>query len=254
MPSAASITMGARPHVVLLHGWGATGAIWDELATLLEAHYCVHAPDLPVGSGTTGGEAALDHVAGAIAARAPESCSVIGWSLGGQVALSWAHAAPRQVRRLVLIAATPRFTSSATWPHAMERQTLADFRAALRADPGGAITRFMTLQSLGDERPTHVTRRLRACRRAAAAVGARSLDQGLDILMHADLRDRLGKISQPTLIIHGERDSLVPLAAAEYLQAQLPRGRLTVIEGAAHAPFVSDARAVFRHLEGFLHE
>jgi pimeloyl-[acyl-carrier protein] methyl ester esterase len=254
MPSAASLTMGARPDVVLLHGWGASGAIWSELATLLETRYRVLMPDLPLGSGATGGKAALDRVARSIAEEAPDSCSVIGWSLGGQVALSWAHAAPQQVRRLVLIATTPRFTSSTAWPHAMEPETLENFRAAVRIDEAGAVRRFMTLQAMGDERSTAVTRRLRACRKASAAMGGRALDRGLDILMQADLRDRLGGIGQPTLVIHGERDSLVPLAAAEFLQTQLPRGRLTVIEGVAHAPFVSDAQAVFRHVDDFFHE
>ncbi|HEV7803330.1 MAG TPA: alpha/beta hydrolase, partial [Burkholderiales bacterium] len=72
----------------------------------------------------------------------------------------------------------------------------------------------------------------------------RTLQRGLDVLIDTDLRAVLREIGTEALVIHGERDALVPLAAAEYLASRLPRGRLAIVPGAAHAPFVSDAQTV----------
>jgi len=51
------------------------------------------------------------------------------------------------------------------------------------------------------------------------------------------LRERLG--SPATLLIHGDRDLLSPLPAAQWLAQRLPGARLEVFHGAAHAPFLS---------------
>jgi pimeloyl-[acyl-carrier protein] methyl ester esterase len=71
-----------------------------------------------------------------------------------------------------------------------------------------------------------------------------ALRGGLDILEHEDLRPALAEVMQPVLVVHGAEDQLVPLAAARHLALALPRARLEVIDGTAHAPFVSDPYAV----------
>jgi pimeloyl-[acyl-carrier protein] methyl ester esterase len=76
----------------------------------------------------------------------------------------------------------------------------------------------------------------------------------LKLLLTTDLRSALPRIRQDTLVVHGERDTLSPLAAGKYLAEALPRGRLAVILAAAHAPFVSDPAAVSRSMLEFLNE
>src|SRR5688500_10131120 len=113
--------MSSVRDVVLLHGWGTTAAVWKDLGTRLAPRFRVPAPQLPgYGAGPECAPCTPDTVAGTIADAAPACCSVVGWSLGAQVALAWARAAPRQVARLALIAATPCFTRRAGWPHGIE--------------------------------------------------------------------------------------------------------------------------------------
>ena len=59
---------------------------------------------------------------------------LVGWSLGGEVALAWARRAPRQVRRLALIATTPCFTSKSGWTCATSPAVLQEFGRSLAAD------------------------------------------------------------------------------------------------------------------------
>ena len=55
-----------------------------------------------------------------------------------------------------------------------------------------------------------------------------------------DLRAELASVRTPTLLIHGERDPLMPLGAARWLAQTLPQTRLETFADAAHAPFLHD--------------
>jgi pimeloyl-[acyl-carrier protein] methyl ester esterase len=54
-----------------------------------------------------------------------------------------------------------------------------------------------------------------------------------------DLRADLPRITQPTLILHGSADALVPVEAAQWLARALPSARLTILGGAGHVPTVT---------------
>jgi pimeloyl-[acyl-carrier protein] methyl ester esterase len=56
------------------------------------------------------------------------------------------------------------------------------------------------------------------------------------------------------LVIHGECDTLAPLAAAVFLAKTLPAASLLTLAGAAHAPFVSQPAAVSRAMLDFFDE
>jgi pimeloyl-ACP methyl ester carboxylesterase len=51
-----------------------------------------------------------------------------------------------------------------------------------------------------------------------------------------DLRHQLAQIQIPTLIIHGDADSMVPLSDSEYMATQIPNSHLHVVKGAGHVP------------------
>ena len=66
-----------------------------------------------------------------------------------------------------------------------------------------------------------------------------ALRAGLNILLGSDLRNYVAMIKTPTLLVHGERDMLTPAGAAHWLAEHLPDARLEMLQGAAHAPFLS---------------
>ncbi len=246
---------GSGPDLVLLHGWGMHAGIWADLARELAPFFRVHAVDLPgYGESAACDAFTLDHAAALLARQMPQRCLVCGWSLGGQVALVWAALAPHQVARLALIATTPCFTQRSDWPHAMEVNVLRDFEQALQADYAGTLKRFLSLQAQGDAQSKQVALRLKTSLSARDAPDPGALEQGLAILRDADLRARLSTVAQPTLIVHGDSDTLTPLAAGEYLSRSLPNARLATLPGAAHAPFLSDVKTVAGLLKRFFDE
>jgi pimeloyl-[acyl-carrier protein] methyl ester esterase len=245
-------TRGKGPDVVLLHGWGMHGGVWDELASELAAHFRVHVVDLPGhGASPACNPYTLQTLAGQVARSAPPRCAVCGWSLGGQVALAWARRDPAQVERLALVATTPCFVRRADWPHAVERTVLEQFSQELARDCAPALSRFLALQALGDSKAQQVASRLRSRLSARARPDPETLLAGLRILLEEDMRGELAAVAQPALIVHGECDALTTLAAGEYLSRHLPHGRLAIVRGAAHAPFISDPPRVSALLADF---
>ncbi|MBI3149096.1 MAG: hypothetical protein HYZ17_11355 [Betaproteobacteria bacterium] len=77
------------------------------------------------------------------------------------------------------------------------------------------------------------------------------LGDGLALLRDLDLRRQVPALSQPTLVICGDRDTLTPLGASRWLVENLPQARLAMIPGAAHAPQISHAEEFLHALEQF---
>lgn len=247
-------TAGANS-VVLLHGWASHPQVFRGLARALEKHGRVHVLALPGYADMAACEPyTLERIADTLAAAAPEQCSVVGWSLGAQAALAWAQRAPKQVQRLVLIGATPRFTQCADWPHAVTPMVMRQFTSAIQRDLPGVLRRFVALQSLGDAQAVRVAHALRTALFTNALPAPAVLEAGLEILRTGDLRALLPSIAQPALVLHGEQDAVTPCAAGEALSQQLPNARFRQLAGAGHAPFLRDAGAAAALLQEFLNE
>ncbi|MEO7158620.1 MAG: pimeloyl-ACP methyl ester esterase BioH [Vicinamibacterales bacterium] len=247
---------GAGPPLVLLHGWAMHSGLWGPLVPQLAARFRVHAVDLP-GHGRSSSvvPCTLDDVMAAVAARFDGESgrlTVVGWSLGGAVAMHWAKVEADRIGRLVLISTSPRFVAGDDWPHAMTAETLGRFGDELRVSYRHTMTRFLSLQLQGsdDGRAALAVLRRRFFERGEPAPAA--LADALAPLAALDLRAAVPAIAQPTLVIAGDRDTLVPLGAAQWLAATLPNARLATIAGAAHVPFLSHRSAFERALTGFL--
>jgi pimeloyl-[acyl-carrier protein] methyl ester esterase len=249
---------GAGPPLVLLHGWALHSGIWGELPATLARRYRVHAVDLP-GHGYSPALAPLtaDAVVRALdraLASEREPLTVLGWSLGGQLALAWALAHPERIARLVLVATTPRFVAGDGWECAMPRATLERFGDELGAAWRATVLRFVTLQMRGGDRGHTALARMRRELFARGDPEPGMLREALALLAATDLRADVRAIAQPVLVVAGGRDTLVPAAACRWLAAAVPDGRFVAIDGAAHAPFLSHPDAFDRVVASFVDE
>jgi pimeloyl-[acyl-carrier protein] methyl ester esterase len=246
---------GAGPPLVLLHGFAMHGGLFAPLVDALATHRRVLVVDLP-GHGRSPPASAftlemlVDAVDAAIAMEA--QLDVVGWSLGGQVALEWARIRPSRIRKLVLVATTPSFIARPGWPHAMSVVTLARFGDELRADYRQTLARFLALQVHGSDagRATLAKMRTRLLDRGEPAPSG--LAEALGLLRETDLRERLASIATPALVVGGERDAIVPIEATRRLAVALPNARHATIAGAAHAPFLSHTGAFVDAVRAYL--
>ena len=246
---------GEGPDLVFLHGWGLNGAIWSEFVAPLARRFRIHLVDLPGhGASPLVEPYTLEGLAAVCAESLPPRVHLCGWSLGAQVALRYALDYPQRVDRLCLISATPCFVQGSDWAHGVERARLEDFATELARDYHGTLRRFLALQARGGEEARRVIRSLSHRLFARGAPTLPALQGGLAILRGADLRREVARVVHPTLIIHGERDTLTLPAAGLWLAGRLPCGRWQAIPGAAHAPFLSHPQAVQLAMEGFLDE
>ncbi|WP_114649619.1 alpha/beta fold hydrolase [Pseudothauera hydrothermalis] len=245
------------PPLVLLHGWGLSARVWAPLCAELEASdLAICAPDLPGhGAAPAAGSATLADWSDQVATDLPEGAIVCGWSLGALIALDLAVRHAVKVSRLVLIGSTPRFVACADWPHGLPTPTVANFCRQFTTAPAEILRRFIALQTLGDTRRQGLIRALDHALTAAApgTAQAAALADGLAVLADTDLRAAVASVRQPTLLIHGEGDALMPLSAGRWLAATLPAARLEALAGCGHAPFLSQPEACAALLERFIH-
>ena len=245
--------------VVLLHGWSLNLRVWDGLVRELAPRFRLIAIDLP-GHGRSNWDPRATTPA-AQAWRVHETLApltgryaLLGWSLGGQLALDLAAALPAAIECLVLIATTPKFLAGPSWRCGSPRPLLARLAHRLHAEGERAVNDFLALQVRGTAPRTaaRVLAKLRTALSTHGCAGPEALMSGLMRLRDGDLRPALSLVRVPALVMAGQRDRIVRPAAARALAAALPHAHYIEVAGAAHAPFLSHPVQFSRHLTGFL--
>jgi pimeloyl-[acyl-carrier protein] methyl ester esterase len=235
---------GSGPDLVLLHGWGLNVRVWDGLVEELRNRFRIIAVDLPghgrsawtAGLGTPAEQAWSIH---STLASVSNRYSLLGWSLGGQIALDLAAAMPGQIDRLVLVAATPRFIQSADWPHGMQPAVITKLATQLRQDYRRTVSDFLELQVRGSVEGSSVLEQLRHALFVHGQAQPEALEAGLNTLATSDLRPTLSHVRAPALVIGGQNDRITAPAASRALAQALPDARYVEMRRAAHAPFLS---------------
>lgn len=243
---------GAGPPLILLHGWGLNVRVWDSILPELTDRFRVIAVDLP-GHGRSVWHEAAKTLSGyaALVAEEIEECAsadatLLGWSLGGEIALELAG---RGAGRLVLVATTPKFAASEDWPHGMSASVLQGFARQLATDYRQTVSDFLELQVRGSVNSDVVLKMLRDALFKHGEAQPEALTAGLDLLKTTDLRPQLPAITQPVVVVSGQYDRVTPPGAGRTLAELLPNANYVELRRAGHAPFLSHSQAF---LDAFL--
>jgi pimeloyl-[acyl-carrier protein] methyl ester esterase len=236
---------GDGPPLILLHGWGLNLRVWDSLLPRLVEHFKVVAIDLP-GHGRSAwrnGAHDLTQQASLVASTYhsfdQREATVLGWSFGGQVALTLASLREIPIRRLILTATSPKFAAAPDWPHGLSAPVLASFSRQLETDYHQTVSDFLDLQTRGSVNGAEVLAMLRKALFTHGEAQPEALTEGLQILASADLRSSLPAINQTALVIAGQYDRVTPPGAGKALAGELPHAQYLEIRRAGHAPFLS---------------
>jgi 3-oxoadipate enol-lactonase len=224
---------GAGEPLLLITGWTISSAVFEPVLDLYSEHFeCVMYDHRGSARSkgrppTTMGELAED-AARLLTDLGIPRAHVYGLSMGGMVAQELALRKPARVRGLILGGTTPGGPFA---PRLGPLEVLSMARGGIAERSLRAPLLFSS--RFRREQPEHVTELVRHFtkhRSSVKAIAAQTLaSAGFDTLM------RLGHLRAPALVMHGERDEFVPLAASRLLAARIPSAELAVVPGAGHA-------------------
>ena len=217
-----------------LHGFTQRGSMWSEVAALAGGEWLM--PDLP-GHGSEPPchwAEAVEGIGARLAGAAAPRC-LLGYSMGGRLALAAALAHPALVDRLVMVSAGAGLATAAE----RRRRRARDRVLAAHIEEAGmpAFVEEWLAQALfaGLRRRTAEWRAADAAARvsnqaAAVAAALRCLGQG----SQPYLGGRLGDLRMPVLLVYGEADAAYG-AAARHLAGRIARATVVEVPGAGHA-------------------
>ena len=227
------VEAGSGASVILIHGLADNVAIWDAVIPALSAKFRVIALD-QIGFGRSDKpllnyrvSTLVDFLDGFFSKLKIERTSLIGNSLGGWVAAAYALAHPERVERLVLSDAAGYAALAKT----MEPRALRALRVASRDD-----IRYLGSLSFHDKRFYQDVDA--AFKERVTAGDSYTVGQLLDSMIRGDdvLDNRLHAIHQPTLVIWGREDKLIPVSFAERFHHEIANSRLRIIDNCGHMP------------------
>ena len=248
-------TFGKGKPIVLVHGWAMHSGIWRDFAQHLAQNYQVTCIDLP-GHGRSEkiDSFTLHRISDALVNAVSDEISCwLGWSLGATVVLDIANRFPERVNSLVLLAGNPSFTQTPQWP-GMNVGLLDAFADKLNEDCQATLLRFLSLQVNNLPEYKTLLRALKSAVMECDAPDYETLQGGLDILKHADLRPALSDTPVPVSVILGIRDTLVPVSAGQNMQELAPEITLNIIDKAGHVPFLSHPHEILAIISRFMDE
>jgi len=237
-----------RPILVFVSGWGQSSQVWHNQSAYFSKDWPVQGVNLPGHGGVP--DAPAECWLNELSVALPnQPCILIGWSLGGMLAMQLAHRWRGKLAGLVLVSSTPCFRVKPDWEPGCSGEQFHAFEQALERDPDKLLGQFFTLMLHGD---TVSRGRFNAI--AKEAVDRKhpplteALRSGLKLLDTLDLRAQLVDISIPTLVVHGTHDQVAPVEAGRYLAGHIPGARLHIM-ACGHAPHLTQDKTFNAYLE-----
>ena len=258
--------------IKLIHGWGMNRQVWADFIeqaphALSDRIECL---DLP-GYGNNDYMPPtydLTQLTDWLEQQIDQPSHIIGWSLGGLLALNLAlRTDPSETSNILsvgLVASTPKFLAESSWP-GIQPNVLDGFFQALNTDHNKTIEQFLKIQALGSPNVRSDIKALKNRLFSVPAPQPVALVEGLKLLQTVDLRQQLAQLEQfeqrnPNLssslepltfqrplppplqikALFGRLDTLVPINAVAEIKKLSSRMEIEICENSSHAPFISE--------------
>ena len=192
-----------------------------------------------------------EDLAGLLAAIQVESAHFVGQSLGGLIAQQLALRHPSLVRSLTLV-------STHSGSNAWKKAVIASWVALKRTSGPDAFARgtlpWLVAPSFYENALAQIEGIVRFADRNEWPQDGDAFERQAQAASTHDLRDRLGKINVPTLVLTGEFDIVNPPAVSRELADRIPNARFQLLKGVGHIPHVENVGDFLDAIEAFLNE
>lgn len=248
------------PPIVLIHGTGASLHTWDGWVEALQDQHRIIRLDLPA-YGLTGpnasGNYSLDYYAGFMLqfldSLRVEQFIIGGNSLGGGVAWMTALRAPERTTGLILVDASgypvtsqsrPLAFRVATWPLVSQLFRYVTPRSVIEKSVRNVYADQSRINEALIDRYHDLARR----------PGNRQAFLDRMKINHAQSEAwrKIPSLQQPTLILWGAEDKLIPLSAAQRFHQDLPNDTLVILDDLGHVPMEEDSQRTVAAVKEFL--
>ncbi len=199
---------------VFIHGWGFSSRVFHAFKGIK--------PDLPFHGKGEGAYHGIDHLVEGLGEHLTGRHDLVGWSMGGSLAVLLASRFPERVNRLFLIGTTPCFR------RAWKDSNIRAFRLMIRKR---GVRSFRELAGLGDFED-----------RLELEGALRLLEDYIEL----DVSEHIRSLDKEVYVIHGKEDRIVPLYEAHRVHSLLRRSKLIILNG-GHLP-LRDQEAFIREV------
>lgn len=250
---------GEGQPVLLLHGWSMSTAVWQLQLEQLAASYRLIAPDLR-GHGRSSSQFLTydfpdfsSDLCALCEQRELSDVIVVGWSMGGQIAIHAAEKLSPYSAGMVLVATTPCFTASPEFPYGLGSGESHGMKVKVQRNLRRALDGFHSqLFAPGELASTNITEAIRTLLSEVSLPDQQAALQALEALISSDLRTKLKDITMPVLVMNGEYDRICLPLASQYLQEHISGAGQHIFAGCGHAPFLTRSTEFNTELSRFI--
>jgi pimeloyl-[acyl-carrier protein] methyl ester esterase len=225
--------------IIIISGWGDDGSLWENTINEFSSSYKTHFIDINIEGNF---EKQLEKVNNYIDDKKIIKPIILAWSMGSILAIRLASNV--DISALVLIGATGSFVKRKEKDSSWSKKDVEIMKNNLLRNKNKQMRNFMKLSgAYGDILKDY-----------ADSKTIEELISGLDVLIDTNVIQDAKKIKCSTLLIHGEKDKIVPLEKGKELFSIIESSKLIIYENSGHIPFWDEEERFISDIRNFIRD
>ncbi|QEK12810.1 alpha/beta fold hydrolase [Crassaminicella thermophila] len=241
-----------KKYLIILSGWAVDKVVWKPFMDFLSKDYEIIIVNWDNMQSLDEFKQKIIHL---INKKDMDQFSVIGWSLGGLVAIDIAKNFSSKIENMILFNTTSKFIQDEGYPFGWHKKILEGMIDKLKKNPQKTLNAFYQNLFTDEERKDGYTKKFfERINILNKKINKQSLELGLEYLKQKDNREVIKDINIPILLIHGDEDFICPVEAVDYMHKNLKESKLIILNKTGHIPFFTKASTCYQIIKDYSKE